>query len=173
MMKYLFASLLALVLAVSSVYAGDTNSLFNAKELQLGLGTSYVVDTAKPFQQDYTLNLVAGASYFATKNFGVEAWVPFAVNQGIAVQEVQAGLLARLPLSSEKPILKNIAPYAGIGGVYNWETDSKWAYIAKAGVEWRFNKKWGVFAEYQYRNDSFSNWSQGQQNVFGGLKLVF
>lgn len=178
MMKYIMTSLLVMGLAVSAVTASDTNSLFNAKELQLSIGTSYVVDyhaqnVKSAFATPYDFSLEAGASYFFTRNLGLEVWVPFYQTKGVSVSEVQAGVLFRLPLSVDKPVLKNIAPYVGLGGVYNWQSEgSDWAYIAKVGAEWRFNSKWGLFAEAQYRNQDF-DWGKGATTLAGGLRLVF
>lgn len=173
-MKFIFSVITALALAVSAV-ASDTNSssLYNAKEFSLSLGTGYVLDSSAAFQQPYAFSLSAGTTYFITRNIGVEAWVPFYSTKGVSVQEVQVGALFRLPLDRDVRLLKNFAPYVGLGGVYNWETDSTWGYIAKLGTEVRLNKKWGAFVEGQYRNDQFKTWGDGQVNLFGGIKLVF
>lgn len=158
---------------VVTAMAADTNStsLFNAGELGLSLGTGYTVDRAAAFQQPYAVNLQAGAFWFPWRNIGFEADVPFFSTKGVSVQEVQAGIVARLPLSKTTPVLKNIAPYVGVGGVYNWQTDQDWAYVGKAGVEVRLNKKWGVFGEGQYRDKDFK--FDGQTSVVGGLRFVF
>jgi opacity protein-like surface antigen len=178
MMKFILTSVLALCLAVSAVAAtNQSGSLFNAKELQLNLGTSYVVDyqassVGEAFASPYDFNLSVGAAYYPWRNLGLEAWVPFYQTKGLAFSEVQAGLVFRLPLAKEVAVFKNIAPYVGLGGAYNWEQDQEWTYIAKVGAEWRFNKKWGLFAEGQYRNQDF-DWGNGATTIAGGLKLVF
>lgn len=165
--------------AVAAAPATDDGSLFNAKELSLSLGSSYVVDyhaknVQSAFATPYDFNLEAGVAYFPWRNIGIEAWVPFYQTKGVSVSEVQAGLLFRLPLAKTTPFFKDIAPYVGLGGAYNWENDSgaNWAYIAKVGAEWRFNKKWGLFAEGQYRNQDF-DWGKGATTIAGGLRLVF
>lgn len=170
MTKLIITFMLACGLVFSAV-AGE--SLFNAKEVSVNLGTGYVVDTSAAFQQEYTFNLAAGTTYFLTKNLGVEAWVPFYTSKGVSVQEVQAGALLRVPLGGADSFFGHFAPYVGVGGVYNWETEEDWAYVAKVGSELRLNKKWGLFVEGQYRNVEFDNWGDGQVNVFGGVKLVF
>lgn len=174
MMKKLIAVLTSVFVLSVAVNAADTNSpsLFNAGELGLSLGTGYVVDRADAFKDPYALNFQAGAFWFPFRNLGFEANVPFYSTKGVSVQEVQAGVVVRLPLSKTTPVLKNVAPYLGLGGVYNWQTDEDWAYIAKVGTEFRFNKKWAVFAEGQYRNVDFE-WNDGQTAIVGGLKLVF
>jgi hypothetical protein len=164
--------------AVQTVPASAT-SLFNAGELGLTLASGYTlgpagkVSGATAFTQPYTLNFTAGAFYYPVRNLGLEVNVPFYQSQGVSVNEVQAGLLLRLPLAKTTPLLKNVAPYVGLGGVYNWDTAQDWAYIGKVGAEVRLNKKWGVFAEGQYRNSEFQNWDKGNVSVVGGLKFVF
>ncbi len=187
--KQLFAGIVCAIALVTSTFAAETvkagttvqttavksTTLFNAGELGVSLASGYVVQTDAAFQQDYNFNLTAGASYFATKNFGIEANVPFYLSDAVVVSEVQAGLLARLPLESvtDFALLKGVAPYLGFGVVYNWETAQNWAYIAKGGVEFRLNSKWGVFGEYQYRTEDFKNYDQGEHRVVAGLKLLF
>ncbi len=172
-MRKLIAFIACIGALMISAFAADTNSssLFNAGELGLSLGTGYVVDTSAAFKDPYAVNLQAGAFWFPWRNFGIEAEVPFFSTKGVSVQEVQAGLVARLPLSKSTPVLKNIAPYLGVGGVYNWQTDQDWAYVGKAGVEVRLNKKWGLFGEAQYRDKDFE--FDGQTSVVGGLRFVF
>lgn len=174
--KIVFGAVCALVIATSAftVNAADKNdtSLFNAKEFGLSLGTGYTVDRAAAFQQPYAVNLNAGAFWFPWRNLGVEANVPFFSTKGVSVQEVAFDVVVRLPLSKSTPVLKNISPYAGVGGVYNWQTDENWAYVGKVGAEVRLNSKWGVFAEGQYRNVDF-DWADGQTSVVGGLRFVF
>jgi hypothetical protein len=188
---------IALVFATSA-FAGDTvkagstvqttavqsTSLFNAGELGLSLASGYDLGTADSvvksggkastlFGNPYTFNLNAGAFWFPWRNLGFEANIPFYQTKGVSVDEVQAGLLFRLPLAKETPILKNLSPYVGASAVYNWNDAQDWAYIGKAGVEFRTNKKWGVFVEAQYRNYEFQNWGQGAVSLNGGLKFVF
>lgn len=156
------------LIAAFSVFtsnAGTNDSLFHAKEFGLSLGTGYALDTSAAFQQDYDFNLNAGVFYFPYKYFGGEVNIPFYQTKGASVSEVQAGLLARVPIGF-------VSPYVGVGGVYSWENDKEWAYIAKGGVEIRANSKWSVFAEYQYKNVDFT-WSKGFSSVVGGIKFIF
>jgi len=172
-MKKLFTIVAMIMAFYSTSYAQNDSSLFNAKEVGVSVGTGYVLDTSEPFQDIYGLNFSGGLSYFLTRNLGIETWVPFYTSKGVSVQEVQAGVLLRVPLSYDMAVWKNLAPYVGLGGVYNWETDSQWSYVAKLGTEFRLNKKWGVGLEGQYRNNHLTDLSQGQVNLFGYLKLVF
>jgi opacity protein-like surface antigen len=177
MKKLILSVIMVLALAITAL-ASDTNGLFQANEFSLSLGSGYSLNTSKVkatkdvFQAPYSLNFNAGAEYFLTRHFGAEVNVPFFQSRGIAVQEFQAGLLFRLPLAKTTPIFKNISPYVGVGGIYNWQQPVNWAYVGKAGIEFRLNPYWGIFAEGQYRNVDFT-WDKGNTSINGGLRLVF
>jgi outer membrane protein W len=153
--------------------AVQSTSLFNGNEFGLSLSSAYVVDRSAPFQKDYSANLTVGASYFPSRYLGFEANLPVYQSAGSSIDEVQSGLIIRLPLATTIPLLRNIAPYIGAGGVYNWDTAQNWAYIGKTGVEVRINNKWGVFFEGQYRNNQFSDMSKGSTAIAGGIRFVF
>lgn len=175
--KSIIVGLMAMFGVATSSIAADDGGYFNAKELSVSIGSSYVADyhvdnVADAFAQPYDFNLTAGAQFFPYRNFGFEVNVPFYQTKGVSVSEVNAGLLFRLPLSKTAPVLKSVAPYVGFGGSYNWDAPEVWTYVAKAGVEWRLNSKWGLFTEAQYRNAGF-NWDKGATAVAGGIKLVF
>lgn len=161
-------------------------SLFNAGEVGLKLGTGYDIDPSDAIDGgQYAINLTAGVFWFPSKYFGFEANMPFYQTCGVTVDEIQFGALVRVPLADTKPIWRNIAPYVGVGGVYNWNAcptcwigappieGMNWAYIGKVGVEVRLNSKWGLFTEAKYRNDCFDNWSRGKVTIQAGLSLVF
>ena len=153
-------------------------SLFNAGEVGLTIGSGYDVGKAGEvngqtlFNDPYTFNLNAGAFWFPWRNVGGEVSVPFYQTKGVSVDEVQAGLLFRFPLSKEKAVFKCFAPYAGVSGVYGWDAVEKWSYLGKLGMEFRTNKKVGFFVEGNYRNNDFSDWGQGAVGINGGLRLV-
>lgn len=163
--------------AVAQTTAVQSTSLFNAGEYGLSLGTGYALDRANLFQSPYSLNATAGAFWYPFRNIGVEVNVPFYQSKGVSVDEVQAGLTLRLPLSKTVPIFRNVAPYVGLDSVYNWQDTTRWAYIAKVGAEFRVNPGWGVFVEGQYRNNQFRNFTtsldKGQTSLQGGLRFVF
>ena len=149
-----------------------STSLYNAGEVGLSLSSGYVVDRAAAFQQDYSFNLTAGLFYFPYRNFGVEVNLPFYQSKGVSVSEVEVGLLARLPLSEKATFWKNLAPFAGLGVVYNWNAAENVAYEAKVGLEYRLNSKWGVAVDGRYRNNDF-DWNHGSTTVNVSLHLVF
>jgi hypothetical protein len=183
------------------VVTAPSLSLFNAGEVGFSLGSSYTVDrggaTVTPapvvnndgcryegatvvkhgtissyFHEPYTLNVNGGVFYFPYRNLGLEANVPFYQSKGVSVDEVQAGVVLRLPLAKTTPVFRNLSPYVGVGGVYNWQSSQRLAYVGKAGLEVRLNKKWGVFGEAQYRNADFTV-NHGQTSLNGGLRFVF
>ena len=190
-MKYIKAIAPAMVLAVSVVgtYAQVTNPptetytretyterhvyvdkpeyFFNANEFGLSLNTGYVLEPGAAFQQDYVFNLGAGIFYYPSRYFGLEANVPF-YTEGVSVSEVQGGVVVRFPIG-------RIAPYVGGSAVYAWDAAEEWAYIGKVGLEVRVNRKIGIFAEGQYRNNEFDDfdWDNGSVSLVGGVRLVF
>ena len=175
MKKFILSLLFVLGLFVAQ--AQTNQSLFAAKELSLSLGTGYVADynvtsVKDAFADEYEFNLTAGAQYFVTRHFGIEAALPFYQTKGVSVSEVSFGGVARLPLPTKVVVLRNLAPYVGLGAVYGWQAEEHWTYVAKLGLEWRFNPKWGFFAEGQYRNVDFK-FDNGATTAYGGLRLVF
>ena len=166
---------------VDTVYAPitTTTSLFNGGELGVSLGSTYSLGQANQvnqktlFTQPYSFNVNAGAFWFPWRNLGFEATVPFYQTAGVSVDEVQAGVVLRLPLASQNSFFKHFAPYVAVDEVYNWQNVNRNSYLAKAGLEVRLNKYFGVFAEGQYRNSSFSNLGQGQTSVGSGFRLAF
>jgi hypothetical protein len=167
------------VTAPAGWVAVDNTSLYNAGELGVSVGTSYTTGEANKvngknlFHEPYTLNFNAGVFYFPYRNLGFDVNVPFYQTKGVSVDEVQAGLVFRLPLSKSTFILKNLSPYVGVDAVYNWNSEQSWAYIGKVGTEVRLNKSWGIYVEANYRNYEFKNWGQGETSLGGGLHLVF
>lgn len=170
----LIACVFCAAFLITSTVAADTNNaaLFNKNEIGMTLGSTVNLDRAASFHQVDSYNLNVGAFWYPVRNVGFEASVPLYYSTGQAVQEVEAGVRFRLPLSSTTFILKNLSPYVGVDGVYNWQTAQAWAYVGKVGVEARLNKKWGLFVEGQYRNADF-DFSNGQFSVGTGLRLVF
>ena len=166
-MKKLIITLLTLAtVTFSSVgQTNQTSQLFTGNELSLTLGSSYVAD--KGFNDDYSFNLSVGAQYFLTKNIGVDALVPVYSTKGVSVSEVAFGGLVRVP------VINHVAPYLGVGAVYNWQDKTDWNYYAKGGLEVRLVKGWGVFGEGVYRVDTLDNYKNGSTSVQGGLRLVF
>ncbi len=174
-MKKLIIGLGILMVAGMNLFAANTNNvttslnepLFKNHEFSLNLGTAYVVDThastvSGAFASPYAFNINVGAQWYQTRYFGAEVNLPLYSTKGVSVSEISAGLLARLPMG-------HFAPYLGAGGVYRFAGD--WAYIGKAGLEWR-PSRFGLFAEAQYRNTDFQ-FEKGQVTLAGGIRLTF
>lgn len=168
MMKYIVTLVTACALSISTMAQDKApESLFNSNELGVSLSTAYTVENGEFGAYDF--NLQVGTSYFFTKNFGVEAVLPFYTKEGVVVREVSAGLLARVPVT------RSLAPYLGAGSVYVWGDGQDFNYYAKAGVEFRTNSKWGVFTEGLYRVLDFDNSSlkNGAWSFNVGVRLNF
>lgn len=162
--------LAAVLLTSKEVIAGDTNSLFKANELSVGISSGYTIDRAAAFEKPYDFNFNVHAGYFITKHIGLEVSAPFYNSERVGFSEVQGGVVIRVP------VLKYFAPYVGASAVYGLkDVTDKWAYVARAGVEGRINSKWGVFVEGNYRNDQIDGFKlqDGGTSVLGGLRLVF
>jgi len=199
-MKKLMIALVAclsLFSAVNVKSADAVPSLFNAGEVGLSLSSgvnvnpkdsvSTVVVPVESFVQscegpqtttrtvrdsgEKTVNFTVGAFWFPTRLLGLEANLPVYRTDDVSIQEVQAGLLLRLPLARSTPLLKHLAPYGGVGTVYNWEEGTRWSYVVKGGLDLRFTRHCGIFGEFQHRNVDFR--SRGVSAVQGGLKLNF
>lgn len=164
------------LLGCLTAFGQSTNvnrNLFNSKEFAVGLDTGYVLKSGVAFQDPYAVNLAADLSYFFFRNVGASVVVPFYSSKGISFSELQLFGDLRFPLSRTATFWRNLAPFVQCGGVYNWNTDSRFAYIGKAGLEVRVKDGWAVFADYSYRNHSLSNWGAGQKEIEGGLKIIF
>lgn len=165
--KLLLYGLLAVGYLVSAKGADETKAIsyFNAKELSVSLNSGYVVDTDKGFQDNYAFNISAGVGYYFTKYLGATVNLPFYETKGVSLHEIDAGLVARLPIG-------RFAPYVGASALADWTTDNQWKYIGRAGLEFRINPKVGLFSEWQYRDNNL-NFDQGEHKLVGGVKIVF
>lgn len=161
MIKKIQYIILACGLAFTAV--AQDNAKFG-REFNVSLSSGYPLDAG--FTKAYDFNFTAGAQLFVTKNIGVEVNLPFYKSNGTFFEEGSAFGLLRLPVKD------TIAPYLGVGSKYNW-TDKTWDYEAKAGVEVRLTKGWGVFGEYNYAIKNFNDYQNGASSLSGGIRLVF
>lgn len=160
MIKKLFlTTIAALTLVASTVLGAEQTGLYTANEFSAALSS------AVQLGHSYDANLSGNVQYFITKNIGLDATLPFYQTSGISVDHVAFGGVFRLPISI-------FAPYAGAGAVYNWQ-DSNWGGYAKAGVELRVRKYWGIFGQAEYDfSDVNSSFTKGTWLVGGGVRLV-
>jgi len=62
-----------------------------------------------------------------------------------------------------------LAPYATFGIGYSFETEEAFELIG-AGVEFRFNEKWGIFGDLRWQ---FNNDTDNSVGVRVGARMVF
>lgn len=150
-------TLLALAAFCLSTFAAEPTKpstdteLFRAGEITLDLAATYSDRKAK-FDDTFdhsarggTYGLSLGGAYWLTKNFavGADAVVPDYRNvDNFIVGNANVSVIARLPLGS-------FAPYAFGGGGRNFAAGDYTAH-GGAGVECRFTKNVGAFAEGRY-----------------------
>lgn len=149
------------LLAFSAFAQNKTESLYN-REVSVGASSGFL------FGKSYQANLEVQADGFLNEYLGLNLALPVYQGNGFTVENVSVGPELRYPLGP-------IAPYVGLNANYTWNGE-KLVYYARAGAEWRFNSKWGVFGEFR---DNFANLNStdaikaGTFGVQVGLKLVF
>lgn len=170
-MKKLFLSLLA-VFALSSTGYPQTNASVNTskfgQEVNLSLATSYALDASKPFRDKYDFNLVVNSQVYLNRYFGVEASLPFILNNETSVSEVWAGGLVRVP------VLDSLAGYLGAGAIYQWD-DENYDYYGKVGAELRLIDNVGFFGEgiYTINELNKSVIKDGNWRLQAGIRVSF
>ena len=156
-------SVILTVLALSfTAVAGNDNSRFTANELSILLKSSY------SGVGQYNGNANAGASFFITRNLGIEGDVQVFNEKGTSIDRVNLGGVLRYPIGF-------VAPYGRLGTSWNWQSD-KFGGYASIGLEARpFNNRWGVFIQGDYavsEVDSLNSVKNGDFGVSGGIRLV-
>jgi len=156
MMKKFLTVIAALALC-TTLAKGAQSQLFKADEVGVSIGGVYTGETS-----DVAFGV--GASYFFTPNIGVDAFTFWNDTEGSVIDDVRFGATFRVPINA------NIAPYVMGGAGYHWEGVEEWLGYAGAGVELRFNDKWGIFADgsYQWPEESKDGWL-----ARAGVKLIF
>jgi hypothetical protein len=104
-----------------------------------------------------------GGNYYFTKyiGFGVEGF-GWDANHG-GVGSIVGNFLFRYPLEEW-----HLAPYALIGGGYDFGNIGTWKGNFGAGIEYRFTRHWGVFADGRYvlvDNGSVNNYNLARLGV--------
>jgi hypothetical protein len=164
-MKKLYLSLMACALCFTVAAQGNTNvsdSLFNGREFSVSLST--VTD----FKTEYRHNLTVGTDYYLSRYVGVTALVPvYLEDGGNVLDNVSAGLTVRYPVA------RNLAVVGRGLANWNWETDN-WGGAVGGALEFRLNKKWGLFAgaDYTFPNVN-KTFKDGSWVYNGGLRLAF
>jgi len=193
MLKKLFLSLTVAGLAITSIAANNTNSLFNAGEVGISLDGGYILNdypdtksttyttekkgkktvvkasTVTTDNDDYDILARVGVFYFPVKNFGASVFVPiYTTDDGLEVNTVDVALIARIAL------LDAFAPYCKVGTSYQWQNE-EYDYFGAVGVEYRLSMNWGVYSEVNYQVKDFdtNNSENGQTTLRLGVSYVF
>jgi hypothetical protein len=91
------------------------------------------------------LGLGVGGNYFFTRHLGISAEA-YSENPGHSfVDDVSANLTWRFPHERA-----HIAPYVLGGAGYQFDPDDRWLLQAGAGIEVRFTRSVGMFADGRY-----------------------
>jgi hypothetical protein len=131
--------------------AADWQS-YHANEFEVSLFGSGTVGrrtlehaSTRRLERNGKLGLGAGASYFFHRNFGIEGYAYSESTSGYFVDNVAGDLIARLPLGHS-----GVALYGLGGGGRQLDPVIQWTLDAGGGVEWRFLKNVGIFADARY-----------------------
>lgn len=186
MLKKLFLSLTVAGLAIASIAANNTNSLFSAGEVGISLDGGYISNdypdqkttvrrshhrtaTISIPNHDYDILARVGVFYFPVENFGVSAAVPvYTTDDSFEVNTVDVAAIARIcPLDA-------FAFYSKVGTSYQWKNE-EYDYFGAAGVEYRLTKNWGVYSEVNYQIKDFdsNNIKNGQTVLRLGINYIF
>jgi hypothetical protein len=146
--------------------------LYHAEEFSLGmygLGATGQ-DTFEPFhsaRMPHDLRLGAGADgeFFITRYFGVGVEGYSETTHHSFVNDVLGDLIGRFPIGDT-----GWAPYGFLGGGREFEPFIQWEGHLGAGLEFRFCKHFGIFADGRY---VFAQTSQNYGLARAGIRLSF
>ena len=151
--RLLAAALFCLPVAAATAedYSED-NPLFRANEVSLDLFGSLSVGqetlndiTDERVRDDGRLGMGLGANYFFTRHLGLGGDA-YTENAGHSfVDNASGNLIFRIPLDSI-----HLAPYAYGGGGRQFDPTGLWFAQAGAGLEVRFTRNIGLFADGRY-----------------------
>jgi hypothetical protein len=156
-MKTTIAVLISL-LSTTVARAGDGEGLYKGKELALSAFGGWVDKHDSKFAPG------AGVSYFLTPHLGVGATTHWENFDGTFFDNISGEGYFRWPLQGLP-----LAPYGVAAIGYSFETEESFETIG-AGVEWRFNEKWGIFGDLRWQ---FNNDTDNGVAFRAGLRLVF
>lgn len=144
------------------------DSKYNAKEVSFDLFGSASLSqdvlnnwSSDKIEEDVRLGAGLGVNYFHTVNFGL-GLEAYSENTGHALFDAGSlNFIGRLPLGKW-----GLAPY-GYGGIgYQFEGADYKFFQAGAGLEYRFNPKFGAFADARYVfTDGLPNHALGRLGI--------
>ena len=160
--------------AVSSkkvVVAPQAEDLFRAGEFDIdafaaGAAGNYNVKSGKSSSVN-GFGGGLGLSYFLTKYFGVgiDDTLTSLNGNGKTYDSAQGDIIARLPFES-----LHLAPYALVGGGATWGTKSQGDGNVGVGLDYRFNRTIGIFADSRYL---YGNNGLNESLTRAGLRFAF
>lgn len=147
--------LLAAALAIFKVYsakAGDakdtaSSELFRSGEFDLSIGGVASIGTAQREKEAVVVGTQLGADYFVTRNLGLGARAELNDFTHSVIDRASGRLTVRAPLWDR------VSPYGYAEGGYQFERERVFAG-AGGGVEFRFTKGAGVYAELGLETDT-------------------
>lgn len=157
-MKTKIMALIATVGLATAAVAQDSD-LFKENEFSLSLYGNYV-DKEGPSK----LAPGVGLNYFFTQKLGIGVSTFWENYEGTFIDNMCAEVMFRWPFDSIR-----LAPYATFGIGYSFETEEAFELIG-AGVEFRFNEKWGIFGDLRWQ---FNNDTDNSVGVRVGARMVF
>jgi hypothetical protein len=147
--------------------------LFSANELTLDISGSYVAQQ-RGIEHLFETNIKhnrgtwggnVGVNYFITRNIGIGADANMSANGGSFVDAVLGDLTLRFPVGNS-----GFAPYVFGGGGRTTDVTWEWVGHAGLGVEYRFSRKIGLFADGRYI------WPENSSDALllrAGFRIVF
>ena len=155
-----------------SLSADQSASLYRANEVTLDVYGAYTVPEpggiGKLLKTDLhhgKFGAGLGSTYWLSRNIGLslDATAPALDDlSALVFDQVSLSLNARFPLG-------HFAPYVLAGAGRNFESDS-WNTHVGAGLEWRFNRSSGVFADARY---VFASREPDSLMIRSGIRFAF
>ena len=130
----------AIAMLIARKVHAEEPAAFNANEFSLSLyGTGAIATDARE-KEAISVGTGIGADYFLTKGFGIGARAELSDFSHSVIDRTSGRLTARAPLWDA------VAPYGYVDGGFDFERD-RWLAGTGGGIEARFNKHVGAFAE--------------------------
>lgn len=170
------AAVVCLGIGVSGAVAADRDApaeqLFLEKEVNLDIFGSVSVGqevvenlTDERVKDNGRLGAGLGLSYFFNRNIGIGADAYTENWNHSFVDNTSGNLIVRFPIDKI-----HLAPYIYGGGGYQFDPTGLWFAQAGAGVELRFTRQIGIFADARYvMTDEVRDIGVGR----AGLRLAF
>lgn len=132
--------LICALLVIQAVMPAHAETAFRAEEFSLSLYGTGAIATEAREKEAISVGTGIGADYFITKGFGIGARADLSDFSHSVIDRTSGRLTARAPLWDA------VAPYGYVDGGFDFERD-RWLAGTGGGIEARFNKRVGAFAE--------------------------